>query len=95
MLHGGPIIYFVILGILLLFGNIIRRKIPIFRKSLLPTAVIAGLIGLLIKEIVVRPMAASGFLVTESGIIAFNNFLNLITYHTLALGFIAMGTKGQ
>lgn len=89
----GPIIYFVILGILLLFGNIIRRKIPIFRKSLLPTAVIAGLIGLLIKEIVVRPMAASGFLVTESGIIAFNNFLNLITYHTLALGFIAMGLK--
>ena len=89
----GPIIYFVLLGILLLFGNIIRRKIPIFRKSLLPTAVIAGLIGLLIKEIVVRPMAASGFLVTESGIIAFNNFLNLITYHTLALGFIAMGLK--
>jgi ESS family glutamate:Na+ symporter len=89
----GPIIYFVILGILLLFGNIIRRKIPIFRKSLLPTAVIAGLIGLLIKEIVVRPMAVSGFLVTESGIIAFNNFLNLITYHTLALGFIAMGLK--
>jgi ESS family glutamate:Na+ symporter len=89
----GPIIYFVILGILLLFGNIIRRKIPIFRKSLLPTAVIAGLVGLLIKEIVVRPMAASGFLVTESGIIAFNNFLNLITYHTLALGFIAMGLK--
>jgi ESS family glutamate:Na+ symporter len=89
----GPIIYFVLLGILLLFGNIIRRKIPIFRKSLLPTAVIAGLVGLLIKEIVVRPMAASGFLVTESGIIAFNNFLNLITYHTLALGFIAMGLK--
>ncbi|MDY0346146.1 MAG: hypothetical protein RBQ70_00625, partial [Acholeplasma sp.] len=89
----GPIIYFVILGILLLFGNIIRRKIPIFRKSLLPTAVIAGLIGLLIKEIVVRPMAVSGFLVTESGIIAFNNFLNLITYHTLAIGFIAMGLK--
>ena len=89
----GPIIYFVLLGILLLFGNIIRRKIPIFRKSLLPTAVIAGLVGLLIKEIVVRPMAVSGFLVTETGIIAFNNFLNLITYHTLALGFIAMGLK--
>lgn len=89
----GGIIYFVILSLLLLFGNIIRRKIPIFRKSLMPTAVIAGLIGLLLKEILIRPMALNGFIFTEDSILAFNRFLNLITYHTLAIGFIAMGLK--
>jgi len=52
----GVIIYVLILSALLLLGNVIRRKIPILRKSLLPTSVIAGLIGLIIKEAIVRPM---------------------------------------
>ena len=88
----GGIIYFLILSVLLLVGNIIRRKIPLFKKSLLPTAVIAGLLGLIIKEVVFRPLAASGTLPADS-ILKFNQFLNLSTYHTLALGFIAMGLK--
>ena len=88
----GGIIYFLILSVLLLVGNIIRRKIPLFKKSLLPTAVIAGLLGLIIKEVVFRPLAASGTLPADS-ILKFNQFLNLVTYHTLALGFIAMGLK--
>lgn len=88
----GGIIYFLILSVLLLIGNIIRRKIPLFKKSLLPTAVIAGLLGLIIKEVVFRPLAASGTLPADS-ILKFNQFLNLVTYHTLALGFIAMGLK--
>ena len=88
----GGIVYFIILSVLLLLGNIIRRKIPLFKKSLLPTAVIAGLLGLLIKELVFRPLSANGTLAVDS-VDKFNAFLNLITYHTLALGFIAMGLK--
>ena len=52
----GIIIYVGILSVLLLLGNVIRRKVPILRKSLLPTSVIAGLIGLIIKEALVRPL---------------------------------------
>ncbi len=88
----GAIIYFLILSVLLLLGNVIRRKIPLFKKSLLPTAVIAGLIGLIIKEVVFRPLSVNGTLPVDS-VVKFNQFLNLITYHTLGLGFIAMGLK--
>ncbi|MDY0210424.1 MAG: hypothetical protein RBQ91_03330 [Acholeplasma sp.] len=87
------IIYLVIISLLLLLGNIIRRKVPVFRKSLLPTAVIAGLLGLFLKEMVVRPMADAEILLTQAQIVSFNQFLNLVTYHTLAIGFIAMGLK--
>ena len=89
----GIIIYFLILSILLLSGNVIRRKIPILRKSLLPTSVIAGLLGLLLKEILVRPLTNYSWFFGEEEIVKFNQFLYLITYHTLAIGFIAMGLK--
>ncbi len=87
------IIYFFIIFLLLLIGNSIRRKVPLFRKSLLPTAVIAGLLGLIIKEAIVRPLAGSSWFISELEITRFNVFLNTVTYHTLALGFIAMGLK--
>lgn len=89
----GVIIYVLILSALLLLGNIIRRKIPILRKSLLPTSVIAGLVGLIIKEAIVRPMTGLSWFMDGSEIDKFNSFLNLVTYHTIALGFIAMGLK--
>ena len=89
----GVIIYVLILSALLLLGNVIRRKIPILRKSLLPTSVIAGLVGLIIKEAIVRPMTGLSWFMDGSEIDKFNSFLNLVTYHTIALGFIAMGLK--
>ncbi len=39
------------LGAIMLLSNVIRRKIPFFRKSLLPTAVIGGFIALLLRVI--------------------------------------------
>ena len=89
----GTIIYFALLGILLLTGNVIRRKVPLLRKSLLPTAVIAGLLGLILKEALVRPLTGYSWWIDESQIDKFNMFLNLVTYHTIAIGFIAMGLK--
>ncbi|HKL61517.1 MAG TPA: hypothetical protein VJY66_03950 [Acholeplasma sp.] len=87
------ILFIFILSMLLLVGNVIRRKVPIFRKSLLPTAVISGILGLLLKEFVARPLAINGLVFTAQEILDFNKFLNVITYHALALGFIAMGLK--
>ena len=87
------ILYLVTLSILMLVGNTIRRKIPIFRKSLLPTAVIAGLLGLVLKELLVKPLASRDIILSMANLELFNQFLNLVTYHTLAIGFIAMGLK--
>lgn len=89
----GIIVYLGIMSILLLTGNVVRRKIPLLKKSLLPTSVIAGLLGLIIKEAIVRPLTHYSWWIDGSEIEKFNLFLNLVTYHTIAIGFIAMGLK--
>ncbi len=81
------IVHFGILSLLLLFANVLRRKIPFLRKSLLPTAVIAGFIGLLVKETVMLRLA--GFEAYMETVI----YLRMITYHAIAIGFIALGLK--
>ena len=66
---------------LMLFANLLRRKIPFLRRSLMPTCVIAGLLALIIKEIV---LAATGFNI-------FNTVtLEGIVFHCLSIGFIAL-----
>lgn len=65
----------------LLLGNTIRRKVPIIRKSLMPTALIGGSVILLLKLI---PQVDS-----------FINYaaMETVTYHCLAIGFIAVSLK--
>lgn len=70
-----------IIFISILFANILRRKIKFIKRSLLPTSVIAGTIIFILKFI---PFV--------------NKYINQmfmegITYHFLALGFIAVGLK--
>lgn len=65
----------------LLVGNILRRKIPFIRKSLIPTSLLGGLLILLLKLL---PF--------------YDNMVNqatmeIITYHALGIGFIALGLK--
>ena len=67
--------------VLILIANIIRRKIPIFRRSLMPTAVIAGLLGLVLKEIVLATTGINIFSVIT---------LSSTVYHMLPVGFIAL-----
>jgi len=81
------IYYFGLIAGLLLLGNTLRRKIPFLKKSLLPTAVIAGFLGLLLKELVLTQF------VSEDDILALNRYFSMITYHAIALGFIALGLK--
>ena len=81
----------VLLGSLLV-GNILKRVIPFLRKSLIPTSVIGGLILLVISAIFRWTTGTSLF---ENKIFGENGMgaLEVITYHALALGFIASTFK--
>ena len=76
----------------LLVGNIIKKGIPFLRNSLVPTSVLAGGVLLIVAAIykaitgeVMFDAAAFGGRGTE--------MLEIVTYHTLALGFIASSFK--
>lgn len=71
---------FVLIAALLL-GNLIRRKIPFMRKSLIPVALIGGTLVLLLK------------LIPQVNDFINNDIMEAITYHCLALGFIASALK--
>ena len=76
------------LGLLLLFlmlGNILRRKIPLFRNCLIPSALLGGGI-LLVVDIVANQF---GFVLVD------NRQMQVITYHCLAIGFAAMSLKTE
>ena len=75
----GGIIQIGILAIMILFANTIRLKIPFIRKTLMPTSVLAGFILLFIKELELIPINT--------------DFFEMITYHGIALGFIAMSLR--
>ncbi len=70
-----------ILAAAVLVGNIIRRKVPFMRKSLIPSALIGGTIVLLLKLI----PAVNDFINAE--------LMETLTYHCLAIGFIAMALR--
>ncbi|NMV82220.1 MAG: hypothetical protein GX816_01545, partial [Erysipelotrichia bacterium] len=80
----------VVLAILLL-SNMLRRVIPFLRKSLLPVAFIGGAIGLGLKiAFQYGELAVTGLNVYTDG---FKAMLQVITYHALAIGFIALALK--
>lgn len=66
---------------LMLIANMLRRQIPFLRRSFMPTAVIAGFLGLLIKEVV---FAITDFNIFSEGV------LQGVVYHLLPIGFIAL-----
>jgi len=86
-------IVFGVLAVLtiLLLSNLLRRIIPFLRKSLLPVAFIGGAIGLGLKiAFQYSELAVTGLDVYTDG---FKTMLQVITYHALAIGFIALGLK--
>ena len=77
----APLIQLGIIAMLILVANVLRRKIAFIRNSLMPTAVLAGFLMLLLRNI--------GFEVIDVV------FLEGITYHAIALGFIALALIGN
>ena len=78
--------FLLLLGFLVL-GNMLRRSIPFLRKSFIPSALIGGvllaLVGLLVK--LISPDFYPHFIDKQ--------IMKVITYHCLAIGFIATTLK--
>ena len=80
--------FMVQVGLLLLFlvlGNVLRTKIPLFRKCLIPSALLGGTLLLLANIVAKR----CGFSLVD------NRLMQVITYHGLAIGFAAMTLKTE
>lgn len=75
----NPAIQIGMIAIFILIANVLRRKIPFVQKSMIPTAVLAGFIMLFAKSI--------GFIKLDSAL------MEALTYHGIAIGFIAMSLR--
>jgi len=78
------VIGFILLLFFLLIGNLIRRSVPFLRKAFLPSALIGGLLLLIFNYIYY--WIAKSYLIEQ-------RTMQIITYHSLAIGFIAMSLK--
>ena len=85
------LLFSVVLGSLLL-ANVLKKGIPLLRESLIPTSVLGGLLLLILASVY---KAITGEVFFDTKIFNGNgmNNLEIITYHTLALGFIASSFK--
>ena len=73
------IIQFGIIAVVILVSNFLRRKIPFVRNSLIPTAVLGGFLLLIART---------------AGLINLDTkFMEILIYHGIALGFIAMSLR--
>ena len=86
--YGAVWSFLVQLGLLLLFlmlGNILRRTIPLFRKCLVPSALLGGAL-LLVVDMIAKECGMT---------LVDNRMMQVITYHCLAIGFAAMSLKTE
>ena len=83
---------FAILLLSLLVANALKKAIPVLEASLIPTSVLAGIL-LLAFSMIYDQFSSVRFFET----VTFNgcgyDYMEMITYHTLALGFIAGSLK--
>ncbi|MBQ8683984.1 MAG: hypothetical protein IJ518_05680 [Clostridia bacterium] len=88
---GTFLLFAVLLGSLLV-GNVLKKSIPLMQNSLIPTSVIGGVILIIIAAIY---KAITGDVMFDTGFFGGNGTakLEIITYHALALGFIASTLK--
>ncbi|MBR3681765.1 MAG: hypothetical protein IKL79_07170 [Clostridia bacterium] len=96
----GAFLVLTILLMSLLIANIIKKAIPFMKNALLPTSVLAGVMLLIFDAIWTGCTGGSFFDITVGGNFLFgvgggNKTLETITYHTLALGFIASTLKSS
>ena len=89
---------YLIIGILLaslLVANVLKRKIPLLQKSLIPTSVLGGALILLAEGLF--KLCSGGNALFDGAIFGGNavSTLEVLTYHCLALGFIASTLKAS
>ncbi len=74
-----PIVIIGLISTITLIANVLRSKIPFIKKSYIPIAVLAGFILLILRTL--------GLVEVKQ------EFLELIIYHGIAIGFIAMSLR--
>ncbi len=74
-----------VLVVVFLISNTLRRKVKFIRNSLLPTALIGGLLMLILKSF--------GLFDKLFDVKSMNEFMESVTYHALGLGVIALSLK--
>lgn len=88
----GGIHLVAVLLLSLLTANMIKRSVPFLRNSLIPTSVLGGILLLLLS---IAYKAITGNVLFDTAFFGGNGMqtLEIITYHALALGFIATSYK--
>ena len=89
--------FFVLIAVLLsglMLANMLKRSFPILEKSLIPTSVLGGGIILLVAS-VYKVITGTNMFDTYAFDGQGSALLEMITYHCLALGFIASGLKNS
>ena len=84
----GSINLIAVLLISLLAANVLKRWIRSLRRSLIPTSVLGGMMLLLVSFVFRQASGAEMFDTAFFGATG-SDMLEIITYHALALGFIA------
>ena len=74
-----------LLGFLVL-GNMLRRSVPFLKKSFIPSALIGGVL-LVLVNLFVKWVSPSDYLLIDRDV------MKVITYHALAIGFIGTTLK--
>lgn len=77
------LLQFFIIAVAIVIAYLLRMKIPLLRRSLIPTALIAGIIILLSK------------LLPFFNNVVDKSTMELITYHALGIGFVALALKNK
>ncbi|MDR1589016.1 MAG: hypothetical protein LBS51_02360 [Oscillospiraceae bacterium] len=70
-----------IVAIVILLSNLLRRRVRFMRDSLMPTAVIGGFILLILRSLRILEIDVA--------------FMEMLVYHGIALGFIAMSLRSK
>ena len=89
---------YLLIGILLaslLAANVLKRKIPFLRNSLVPNSVLGGILILIVEGI--YRLCSGGTGLFDAGIFGGKAYatMEVLTYHCLALGFIASTLKSD
>ena len=84
----GGINLLAIILLALFIANMIKRNVPFLKRSLIPTSVLAGLLLFLVTSIIEWISGVNVYSTNFFGNVG-TGMLELITYHALALGFIA------
>lgn len=97
--NWGFMNYFLYIGLLLFIAKIIKEKLPFLNRVIIPTALIAGFIGLLLADgfLGIIPLNLYNSVEGENleGLVMLNRdgILRDIIYHALAIGFIALSLR--